>query len=75
MKCGHPVKYPTHFFLKCSRYVAIKIELVNNVSLISRITTAVLLYGNTELGVFENKLLERAIAPPRRKILIKIWVN
>ena len=53
--CGHPVEDPTHFFLNCPRYAAIRIELVNNIALISRVTTAVLLYCNTELGIDENK--------------------
>ena len=30
-------------------------ELANNIVLISRVTMAVLLYGNPELGINENK--------------------
>ena len=52
--CGHPVEDPTLFFLHCPRYAAIRIELVNNIALISRVTTAGLLYGNIELGIVEH---------------------
>ena len=55
--CHHTVEDPAHFFLNYPRYDAIRIELVNNVALISRITTVVLLYGNTELGIDGNKLI------------------
>ena len=53
--CGHPVEDPTHFFINCPRYAAIRIELVNNIPLIPRVTMAVLLYGNTKLGIDEKK--------------------
>ena len=43
--CGHPVEDFGHLFLR--------IELVINGVLISRATTAVLLYGNTKLGIGE----------------------
>ena len=52
---GHPVADPTHFFLNCPRYAAIRIELVSNLALISRVTTFVLLYGNIELDIDEKK--------------------
>ena len=52
---GHPVEDPTHFLLNCPGYAAIRIELANNIALISRVTMVVLLYGNTELGIDENK--------------------
>ena len=42
---GHRVEDPTHFFLNYHRYAAIRIEL----------TTAVLLYGKTDLSIDENK--------------------
>ena len=51
---SHPVEDPTHFFLNFPRYAAIRIELVNTVALI---TTAVLLYGNTELDIDKNKCI------------------
>ena len=53
--CGHPVEDPTHFFLNCSRYTTIRIELRNNIALISRVSMSALLYGNTESGIDENK--------------------
>ena len=55
--CGHPVEDLTHFFLNCTRYVTIRIELTNNIALISRVTMAVLLYGNTELGIDKNNCI------------------
>ena len=55
--CGHPVEDPTHLFLNCPRYAAIRIELTNNIALISRVTMAVLLDCNTELAIDENKCI------------------
>ena len=52
--CGHPLEDLTYFLLNCSIYAAIRIELGNNVTLISRVTTAVLLNGNTELCINEH---------------------
>ena len=55
--CDHSVEDLTHVFLNCPRYTAIRIEHENNIALISRVTTAVLLYGSTELGIDESKLI------------------
>ena len=55
--CGHPVEDATHYFLNCPRYAAIRIELVNNIAPLSRISTAILLYGNKGLDLAENKLI------------------
>jgi hypothetical protein len=53
--CGHPVEDATHYFLNCPRYAAIRIDLLNNIALISRVSTAVLLYGNKGLDMAINK--------------------
>ena len=44
--------------LNCHRYAAaIRIELVNNFALISRITTGVVLYDNTEFDIEQSKCI------------------
>ena len=44
------VEDPIHFFLNCPRYAAIRIEFVNNIALISRVTIA-------ELRIDENNCI------------------
>ena len=59
--CGHPKEDANHFFMKCPTFSNLRLDLFNSISVYSKISLKIILYGNNSLDLEKNKFIVDAV--------------
>ena len=52
--CGHMVEDAFHYFMACTRYIALRMNLITNVIQFSDLNIKTFLYGNPNISIDDN---------------------
>ena len=59
--CGNPKEDAYHFFMKCSNFSSLRLDLFNRISVYSVVNLKIILYGNPKLDNNKNKFIVDAV--------------